>query len=185
MFPLLIITLILFLFINVAVFLWAMSVLGSWRAPYVPLPHQVLPGVVKALHIKPQQVVYDIGCGDGRILRACAKQEPHAVYKGVERAWYPSILAHLHAKQKNIFYVCADAFTQSYSDAHRIVLYLLPGFVDSVARKLVSECKEGTRIVAVDFPITFLKPKEVIEQRHLPAHLRGLTLYVYEISHAP
>lgn len=177
--------LLFFVLMNGGVFLWAMSVLGSWRAPYVPLPHEVLSGVVKALAIKADLVVYDIGCGDGRILRACAAQEPQAHYKGIDRAWYPIILARLCGKEKHISYVHADALKQKYQDADRIVLYLLPGFVDKVAKKLEQECKPGTRIVAVDFPITFWKPKEVIEQTHLPKNLRGRMMYIYEIPETP
>ncbi len=158
-----------------------MSILGSWRAPYVPLPHEVLPKIVDALQIMPNNVVYDIGCGDGRILRACAAREPHAQYRGVERAWYPYILAKLCGKSANITYVLGDAFAQSYTDADRVVLYLLPGFVDRVAEKLAQECKPGTRIVTADFPITLWKPQETFEQTQLSAHTRGRMLYIYEI----
>lgn len=174
--------LLFFLVLNVGVFLWAMSVLGSWRAPYVPLPHESLPGITEALQITPGRVVYDIGCGDGRILRSCYAQQPEAIYKGVERARYPYILARLCGQKSNLTYKRGDAFAQNYADADRIVLYLLPKFVDRVAEKVAADCKPGTRIVAVDFPITLWKPIEVIEQTHLPKHLRGLMLYVYELS---
>lgn len=164
--------------------LWAMSILGSWRAPYVPLPHESLPGIGEALALAPEQVVYDIGCGDGRILRMCAAREPRAQYKGVERAWYPFLLAKLCGASKNISYVRGDAFAQSYADADRVALYLLPGFVNTVAKKLEQDCKPGTRIVAVDFPITCWQPKETIEQHKLSAHTRGRMLYIYEIPAA-
>lgn len=173
---------LLFVLVNGGVFLWAMSILGSWRAPYVPLPHQSLPGIVKALSLEPTSVVYDIGCGDGRILRACAAQEPSAQYRGVERAWYPYLLARLCGRKGNVRYIRGDAFAQTYEGASQIFLYLLPGFVDRVGEKIVRECKKGTRIVTADFPLTFLSPKEIIEQRHLPEHMRGRMLYVYEIA---
>lgn len=181
----LILALILFVVINGGVILWAMSILGSWRAPYVPLPHESLSGIVDALKLAPSAVVYDIGCGDGRILRACAAREPGAFYKGVERAWYPYILARMCGAAKNICYIRGDAFEQNYANADRIVLYLLPGFVDKIAEKLVKECRPGTRIVAADFPITSWSPKEVIEQHQLSARTRGRMLYTYEIPKAP
>ena len=174
--------LIFFLVINVGVMLWAMSVLGSWRAPFVPLPPESLPGIVEALRIQSGMVVYDIGCGDGRILRACNAKQGEATYKGVERAWYPYILARLCGKKANLTYKRGDAFAQNYADADRVVLYLLPKFVDQVAKKIAADCKPGTRVVAVDFPITLWKPQEVIEQHALPAHMRGRMLYMYEIE---
>lgn len=177
----LVLALLFFLVINGGVLLWAMSVLGSWRAPYVPLPHESLPGIASALQVRPGMVVYDIGCGDGRVLRACCAREPEAIYKGVERAWYPYILARLCGKKPNITYKKGDAFAQSYADADRIVLYLLPKFVDRIAEKIAEDCKPGTRIVAVDFPITLWKPVRIIEQKNLPKQLRGTTLFLYEI----
>lgn len=180
----LILTLLIFAVINGGVILWAMSILGSWRAPYVPLPHESLSKIADALQLAPNVVVYDIGCGDGRILRTCAAREPNAFYKGVERAWYPYILARMCGAVKNIRYIRGDAFAQNYADADRVVLYLLPGFVDKVAEKLAKECKPGTRIVTADFPITLWKPKEIIEQHQLSAHTRGRMLYTYEIPQA-
>lgn len=181
---LLIIALLFFVILNGGVILWAMSILGSWRAPYVPLPHESLSGIVDALKLHQHAVVYDIGCGDGRILRACAAHEPGATYRGIERAWYPYLLAKMCGKIANIRYIRGDAFAQNYANADRVVLYLLPGFVDKVAQKLKEECKPGTRIVTADFPITLWKPKEVIEQHKLSAHTRGRMLYIYEIPQA-
>lgn len=177
----LILALLFFVIINGGVILWAMSILGSYKAPYVPLPHQSLPGIIDALQLHQHAVVYDIGCGDGRILRACAAHEPGATYKGIERAWYPYILAKMCGKATNIQYIRGNAFAQSYADADRIVLYLLPGFVDTVAQKLQKECKPGTRVVTADFPITLWEPQEVIQQHQLSARTRGRMIYIYEI----
>lgn len=177
----LVLGIVIFVLLNGGVILWAMSILGSWRAPYVPLPHTALPGIVDAMRIMPGEVVYDIGCGDGRILRACAAREPGAQYVGIERAWYPYLLARLCGKSGNIRYVRKDAFAHTYRDADVIFLYLLPGFTDRVAEKLLRECMPGTRIITADFPITLIAPKQVIEQTQLPASLRGRILSTYEI----
>lgn len=184
-FIILTLALLFFFVINIGVLLWAMSILGSWKAPYVPLPHESLPGIVEALGITAGSVVYDIGCGDGRILRAACAKHQDATYKGIERAWYPYILAKLCGKNPRITYVRGDACAQNYADADRIVLYLLPGFVDKIAQKIVEDCKEGTRVVAVDFPITFWEPEAAIEQKNLPAYLRGRMLYTYECKKSP
>ncbi len=159
--------------------LWAMSILGSWKAPYVPLPKEALPGIVEALSIDPGNVVYDIGCGDGRILRACAERSPHATYKGIERAWFPYLIARLHRSHPSVLFVRGDATLASFTDAHRVVLYLLPGFVDVIGEKIRRECAPGARVISVDFPIASWVPVQVIEQRHLPQRMRGRLMYVY------
>lgn len=182
---LLALAIVFFVLINGGVLLWAASILGSWRAPYVPLPHESLTGIVAALNIEPTSVVYDIGCGDGRILRAAHAKHPEATYKGVERAWYPYILARLCGKTPGISYTCGDAFAQNYKDATRVVLYLLPGFVEKVAEKVAQDHEGEVTIVTVDFPIKKWEPVKITEQTNLPPHLRGRMLYTYVLKNAP
>lgn len=177
----LVVCILFFLILNIGVILWAASILGSWRAPYVPLPHASLPGICEALRIDAASVVYDIGSGDGRVLRACAAHEPKAQYIGIERAWYPYLLARLHGTAHgHIRYVCADARLRTYADANRVVLYLLPDLTKEIGEKVLRDATPGTRIVSVDFPIASCTPEAVIEQIKLPHHVRGRMLYIYE-----
>ncbi len=188
--------------------LWAWSILGSHKAPYVPLPPEALPGICDALQIAKGSVVYDMGCGDGRILFLCAEKHPDAHYIGIEKALFPHMLSlwRMSMRKASPFYqslsraqrgkgeargeakttfLRTDMFSISVEDADRIVLYLLPGLMGDVLEKLRREVRPGTRVVAVDFPFTPLSPSSsptlssTIEQTHLPLHMRGRMLYVY------
>src|SRR5882757_205857 len=63
----------------------AKSISAYYDVPYVPTPHELLPIIADALDIQPRDVVYDLGCGDGRLLFYCARRFPNARFVGVER----------------------------------------------------------------------------------------------------
>ena len=170
-----------FLLCCLGVMLWAGSILFSFKAPYVPLPHVVLPGIVQSLALMPTSVVYDIGCGDGRILRAAYACEPQATYIGIERALFPYMLSRMRSMGTRITFKKKNAFRETYADATHIVVYLLPGLVEDVWKKIAQECKPGTQYVSLDFPLNSQKPLRVVQQ-DVPQHLRGRTIYVYEVS---
>jgi len=45
----------------------------EWTAPYLPTPHEIVKKMLKIARVGPSDVVYDLGCGDGRILIAAIK----------------------------------------------------------------------------------------------------------------
>ena len=55
------------------------------KAPFVPTRKKILPAIEKALKIAGQSVVYDVGCGDGRVLAFCASLHPGAKFIGIEK----------------------------------------------------------------------------------------------------
>lgn len=59
----------------------------------MPVPKEILPTIIKALAIKKGSLVYDLGCGDGRVLVAAAKVQPQAQYLGIEKSFLPYFLA--------------------------------------------------------------------------------------------
>ena len=175
----LVITVVVLMMICVPTILWAWSILGSTKAPFVPLSKEALPAIATALKIEVGNLVYDMGCGDGRVLFACADAHPDAKFIGIEKALFPVLLARLRRRSKTVTVQHADMFKVSVADADRIVLYLLPVLMDDVEQKLVRELKPGTRVIAVDFPFKDRKPDEVIEQMQLSPRVRGRMLYVY------
>ena len=53
---------------------WAKFILGTRLGPYVPTPPHVVSRLLKLGSLRAGDVVYDLGCGDGRVLREAAKQ---------------------------------------------------------------------------------------------------------------
>ncbi len=157
------------------------TLIGNKHVPYVPLPDHALDAVIDALQLSDSSVVYDLGCGDGKILRGCYHRFPHAHYIGIEKGLFPYLLSRI--KNKNIpadtvHIMRKSFFDHSVSDATHIVLYLFPFIMDKLLPKLEQECTPGTRIVSIDFQFNAKKPTHIIELNS--SHHLGKKLFVYK-----
>src|SRR3989344_1368151 len=65
------------------------------KVPFVPTRKRALAPIVQALEIKPGDVIFDLGCGDGRILRAVSKSVSGIRAVGVERGVIPYLVSSL------------------------------------------------------------------------------------------
>jgi len=71
------------------------------KVPFVPVPKEVLPDILKALDLKNGSIMYDLGCGDARVLTEAAKaskssetsESSKSRFVGIERVWFPLVLA--------------------------------------------------------------------------------------------
>lgn len=133
--------------------------------PYVPTPWPIVDELLKLADIGPQDVVYDLGSGDGRLVIAAAKrfgargvgielQKPL-----VERA---SAEARLEGVDGRVKFIQADLFESHFEDASVVTLYLLPRFVTRLVPRLRSELKPGSRIVSHDYPLAPWTPDKTL-----------------------
>ncbi len=107
-------------------FVWSLT---FTKAPFVPIPRKVLGKISEALEISPGNAVYDLGCGDGRVLIACHKKEPKARYIGIDRALAAVSVANLRVLplySENMLILRGDFMKQNLSDGNRIFTYLYP-----------------------------------------------------------
>jgi len=140
--------------------------------PYVPSPNPVVDGMLHLAGVKAGDTVYDLGCGDGRIVIAAAKN--HGA-KGVGVDIDPERIkeARANAKTANVEdkvkFEQNDLFKANIADATVVTLYLLPDVNVRLKPKLLKELKPGTRIVSHSFDMGDWKPEreEVVEGRHL------------------
>lgn len=124
-----------------------------WHMPYIPTPHTVVDSMIRMARLKPGETVYDLGAGDGRLLRSALAACPgiHAVgFEGAIGVW---LLARLRAwRNKNdIAIERRDFMRENLSDADVIFTYLSPAFMDRLAPKFAAELKSGTRIISHAF----------------------------------
>ena len=164
--------------------LWA---IGNFRnsVPFVTSPGAVLDNVAKAMNIIDNSVVYDLGCGDGRILTHLSKMNKNAKYIGIENNIFPIIIAkaesYLNFKKNGIKVdiVSGDFFKQDLSDATHIFTYLYPSMMDKLLPKFEKELKPGTRLVSLSFQFSGKKPVENINLNRSKYKL-GREIYIYE-----
>jgi SAM-dependent methyltransferase len=145
--------------------------------PYVPTPQKVVVGMLELADVKKGEVVYDLGCGDGRIVITAAK-EYGATGIGVDLNPVRIEEANTNAeeakvKDKVTFHV-DDLFNFDFSKADVLALYLLPDVNMKLRPKIQSEMKPGSRIVSHAFDMGDWEPNKKIS-------VDGKTIYLWII----
>ena len=150
-------------------------------APFVPIPKEIEDKIIENLKLSPGSMLYDLGCGDGRILIKAVQKYPEIRAVGVEIAFFPFLLAKFYTrKYKNISIKRENIFKTDISSATHIFLYLYPAIVNRLFVRIKEQCKSGTRIVSCDFEIDGITPTEVVDLNN-PNSKRGKKLFIYNI----
>ena len=122
--------------------------------PYVPTRQEIVEEMLRVAGVTPGDVVYDLGCGDGRIVIAAA-QKFGARGVGVDIDPQRIAEANANAKragvEKQVTFRLGDLFDADIASATVITLYLLPDVNLRLKPKLLRDLKPGTRIVSHDF----------------------------------
>jgi SAM-dependent methyltransferase len=130
--------------------------------PYVPTSNDVVGAMLKLAGVKKTDIVYDLGCGDGRIVIMAAKQYgAHGV--GVDINPERIQEARANAKQAGVEDLVKfeenDLFAADIHNATVVTLYLLPSINLKLRPKLLSDLKAGTRVVSHSFDMGDWKPE--------------------------
>ncbi len=152
------------------------------RAPFISTRSNILADIVSLLQLQDGSVVYDLGCGDGRVLREAVQRNPGKNIRGVgiESSVWPYILARWKSRGLSIIIRPENLYTANFQDATHLYLYLFPHVLKDIEPLILAQCKAGTRIVSCDFQFPSLKPERVVEIPHGKYQL-GRKLFVYEI----
>jgi predicted RNA methylase len=148
------------------------------NAPYVPTDYELLPIIANALDIRPGDLVYDLGCGDGRLLFYCAEKHPDARFVGIEHDLYLLLfmwMKILFERRKNITIRRGNIFEADFSNATRVYTYLLPGAMTRLEPKLMQ-----VRLVSRAFRMHARQYTRKIEMFPVVGSWGQHLLYVYE-----
>lgn len=121
-------------------------------APYVRTSGELIKRVLSEIDFKENSLIYELGCGDGRFLRALAKQKDIKAI-GIENflpAYLLAIVFNLFSAKK-IKVVYGNFFHKDLSQADYIFCYLLPRSMDVLEQKLQRELKPGALIISNTF----------------------------------
>lgn len=144
--------------------------------PYVQSTPSIVNGMLKLGNVKKGDVLYDLGCGDGRIVVAAVK-DFGAIGTGFDLDPQRISEANENAKSAGVAgkatFVTADLFDVDLSKATVITLYLLPTVNMQLRTKLLS-LKPGTRIVSHAFGMGDWKPDKTME-------IDGSTIFLWTV----
>jgi protein-L-isoaspartate O-methyltransferase len=152
-------------------------------APFVATPLPVVKQMLTLAQVRPGEIIYDLGCGDGRVV-IMAAQEFGALGVGVEMR--EDLIKQALGKvselglEGRVKIVQGDMFKVDLAQADVVTLYLTTSANDKVRPKLESELKSGARVVSHDYEILGWRPVKIdnfCENPRLgyPSH----TIYVY------
>jgi SAM-dependent methyltransferase len=131
--------------------------------PYVSTPPEVVEAMLKMANVQSSDIVYDLGCGDGRIVvTAAEKFGAHGVGIDIDpvrikEAWENAEKAGVGDRVK---FIERDLFEADIKDATVVTLYLLQRVNLRLRPKLLAELKPGTRIVSNTFDMGDWKPEK-------------------------
>jgi hypothetical protein len=155
---------------------------GELLATYEATPHDVVRRMLEIAEVKPGELLYDLGSGDGRIVIAAA-QEFRVKSLGFE---IDRDLVHMSQKAINSKRLgrlarieSQDLMTADFSKPDVITCYLTPEGLQKVAPKLEAEMKPGSRLVSYKFAIPGWTPvrTETMKDRDPDVPLHEIFLY--------
>ena len=131
------------------------------EVPYVPTREDVLAEMMKMAAVTKNDFVFDLGCGDGRIVITAVKDfgargvgidiDPRRIDESEENARKAGV-------QDRVEFIQGDLFEANLSKATVVTLYLLPSVNLRLRPKLLKELKPGTRVVSHNYDMGDWKP---------------------------
>jgi trans-aconitate methyltransferase len=147
---------------------------------FVPTPNNVVDMMLKMAGVTRKDTVYDLGCGDGRIVITAAQRygargvgidiDPERVKEATENVKNAAVA-------DRVKIVRGDLFQTDISPATVVTLYLLTDLNLKLRPKLMKELKPGTRVVSHAFSMGDWKPERT-------ADVNGSTVYLWRIPAA-
>lgn len=128
-------------------------------APYVWSSRKTSEIMLRFAGIEPGDVVYDLGCGDGRLVRAAAKRGAFAY--GIEASLLTFLLAWLWSLPvRNARIRFGDLWSQDYGDADVVFCFLLVESMERFEREIWPTLQPGCRVVSNSFRMKGLTPEK-------------------------
>jgi protein-L-isoaspartate O-methyltransferase len=138
----------------------------NYTEPYIPTPEDVIPKMLTLASVRPNEMVFDLGSGDGRMVIAAAR-DFHARVVGVEIR--RRLVRECRRKVKEmglahqVTISCRNFKKVSLRKADVLATYLSSYTLNLMAPKFIKELRPGVRIVNFDYPISGWRPKREIQ----------------------
>jgi len=157
--------------------------------PFVPTPLEVVDRMLEMAEVRKEDVVYDLGSGDGRIvIRAAKKYGARGV--GIEMDPELVEISRAKAEEEDVSHLVEfrveDALKTDVSPATVVTLYMLPWFNTQLRPMLQKRLKPGARVVAHDYGIEGWPANRVVKlpkiERTPGGYVHQHTIYLWRIG---
>lgn len=160
------------------------NVIPELDVPYVPTPTNVVNAMLRVAEVSRDDFVYDLGCGDGRIVIAAARDhgargigvdiDPERIRESRQNAARAGVA-------DKVEFMVGDLFQLDLSEATVVTLYLLPSINLQLRPKLFRELRPGSRVVSHSFDMDEWRPDEAFQVNFrwvyfwtIPANVAGV-----------
>lgn len=159
-----------------SLFLLLLAPAGAKDVPYAPTPMDVVARMLEMADVRSSDVVYDLGCGDGRIVIEAARAGARGVGIDIDpvRIRQSQANARQAGVQDRVTFVEGSFFEADLAEATVVTMYLLPKINEKLRPKLLAELRPGTRIVSYAFEMGDWKPRRT-------EHVKGVPVYLWVV----
>jgi ubiquinone/menaquinone biosynthesis C-methylase UbiE len=133
---------------------------------YVPTSQEVIEAMLTLAEVSSDDILYDLGSGDGRIAITAARQfgtRSVGIDIDLERIREANEKAQRAGVSDRVEFRLQDLFESDFSDATVVILYLLPHLNLRLRPELFRQLKPGTRVLSHDFDMGDWKPEQVMQ----------------------
>jgi len=151
------------IFFIVLLFIGTFAYAGYRAAPWAPTKREDVARFLELADIKDGEKVYDLGCGDGRLLFAAAEKGANVM--GYEISLLPFCIAKIRQlffeKKANTRILFRDFWHVDLSQADIVYFFLMPKVYAKLKEKLEKELKPGAKVIAYVWPIDDWAPQRI------------------------
>jgi len=160
----------------------------EYDAPFIPMPFDVVNMMLELAEVTPEDMVFDLGCGDGRVVISAAAMGARGVGIDINavRISESEENAKMIGVEDQVKFFQTDFFQVPLAKASVVTIYLLPEINVKLRPKLLNELKPGARIVSNDFDMGEWMPdsvviaeKNIIYLWIIPANASGMWSWQY------
>jgi len=146
-------------------------------APFIVTPSRIRMKMFEFADVKPGQKVYDLGCGNGRLIFEAEQKGASAV--GIEMNLWIYLLAQYNKKRlgSHGVFIRKDLHKVDLSDADIIFCYLMPWAMRQLAPKFTKELKQGCRIVSHSYQL----PGWQIQDQYRDSRSKHHSVFLYVV----
>lgn len=156
-----------------AIFLLLVALFGfvlAFGAPYLPTRRKEAEAALNLLGLKKGQTLYDLGCGDGRVLKLAAEQGLQGVGYELNPLLVLAAKIHTYKYRRQIKIVWGNFWKADVSQADGVFVFLIERFMRKLDRKLQRDIRKPVRVVSFAFKIP---------DRNIEKTKDGMYLYKY------